>query len=414
MSDWASVTLAEVCSRPQYGAIAKGTTQPVGPRFVRQTDIVSGRIDWTSVPFCDLDESDFDRYAIETGDLLISRLGAGVGAAAIVHGAHEAVFAGYLVRFQADQSRAVPEFLGYQLRSLGWRNHVNGFRSGAAQPTLNAQQMAAFRFDLPSIEEQRGIAAALAALDDKIESNDRAISLQEQLGSALLASRLQIGPSGALVADKRLLSAFIKTLETGSRPRGGLKEGTVGTVSLGAQHVQSAGVCKTAELKQIPTDFVDSMRRGRLEDGDVLVYKDGGKPGNFIPHVSAFGYGFPVDTAVINEHVYRVRATRYISQALLYWALRSPWLDEEMRKRGTGVAIPGLNSSNFRELPFPALEEDSRVFLNDMLSPMFEKILRLGAENVRLGAQREALLPALLSGRIRVPEAVYSIEGVLA
>lgn len=404
MIDWPSVTLAEVCAKPQYGAIAKGNTEPIGPRFVRQTDIVSGRIDWTSVPFCDLDPSDFEKYAIRPGDLLVSRLGAGVGTAATVHSANDAVFAGYLVRFQADESRAVPEFLGYQLRSQGWRNHVYGFRSGAAQPTLNAKQMGAYRFQLPPIDEQRGIAATLAALDDKIESNDRAIALQEQLGAALLASRIRFGETGAPIADERPLGQFLKVLETGSRPRGGLKEGTIGVVSLGAQHVQSAGVC-TSEFKEVPADFVDTMRRGRLEEGDVLVYKDGGKPGNFVPHVSAFGYGFPVQTAVINEHVYRVRTAASLSQALLYWVLRSPWLDDEMRKRGTGVAIPGLNSSNFRELPFPALDEEDRDFLNHLLAPMFQRILLFGAENVRLGALREALIPQLLSGNIRVPEA---------
>ena len=153
----------------------------------------------------------------------------------------------------------------------------------------------------------------------------------------------------------------------------------------------------------IPADFADSMRRGRLVEGDVLVYKDGGKPGNFIPHVSAFGYGFPVMTAVINEHVYRVRASEGISQAVLYWVLRSPWLDDEMRKRGTGVAIPGLNSSNFRDLPFPSLGRAELALLNEQLSPMFERILRLGVENSRIGTLRDQLIPELISGRTRVP-----------
>ena len=112
------------------------------------------------------------------------------------------------------------------------------------------------------------------------------------------------------------------------------------------------------------------MRRGRLETEDILVYKDGGKPGNFVPHISAFGYGFPVDEAMINEHVYRARAIDGVCQGLLYWLLRSPWMDDEMRKHGTGVAIPGLNSTNFRSLPIPVLPPETIDQLNDKLSPM--------------------------------------------
>jgi len=66
--------------------------------------------------------------ALRTGDLLISRLGNGVGNAATVHEARGAVFAGYLLRFRAKSDVAEPDFLGYQLQSNAWRQHVAGFR----------------------------------------------------------------------------------------------------------------------------------------------------------------------------------------------------------------------------------------------------------------------------------------------
>jgi type I restriction enzyme S subunit len=413
--DWPEVTLAQVCGKPQYGAIAKGTAAAVGPKFVRQTDIVSGRIDWKSVPFCDLDQSEFNKYAIQPGDLLISRLGAGVGTAATVREAHNAVFAGYLVRFQADEDRACAEFLGYQLASPHWKNHVEGYRSGAAQPTLNAQQMGAFRFRLPPLVEQRGIAATLGALDDKIESNSRAQRLLEELGSAILECALDLDAYGfPAYDDVRRLGDVLSVLETGSRPRGGASTDGAGMVSLGAESIQSAGVTKTELFKTVPRDYAESMRRGRLEDRDVLVYKDGGRPGNFIPHVSAFGIGFPVREAVINEHVYRVRAADGISQALLYWLLRSYWMDQEMRKRGTGVAIPGLNSGNFRDLPLPAMSAPTAKKLSDQLSPMLDSLLVFGAQNRQLAQLRDTLLPELISGRICAPEAAEAVAEATA
>ena len=411
MTKWHRVTLAEISAKPQYGAIAKGSEQQAGPRFVRQTDIARGRIDWSSVPYCDLAPADYEKYAIRRGDLLISRLGNGVGNAATVGEPHDAVFAGYLVRFQPDVAIAVPEFVGYQLQSRSWRDHVSGFRSGAAQPTLNAQQMGAFSFLMPPIKEQLSIAKTLGALDDKIESNRRSISLLEGLGAAILRATLRLDSYGSPDYDRsRRMGDVLAVLETGSRPRGGIIASSTGVVSLGAESIQAAGIMTTTEFKRVPPDFASAMRRGHLRDGDILVYKDGGKPGNFIPHVSAFGQGFPVPEATINEHVYRVRADEDISQGLLYWLLRSPWMDREMRKRGTGVAIPGLNSTNFRDLPLPILTAESVDALNEQLDQMLTAMLRFGAESRRLASLRDALLPELLCGSIRVPDAP-AVEG---
>lgn len=188
MNSWSTVSLAEISAKPQYGAIAKGRELPPGPLFVRQTDITGGKIDWETVPFCDLDADSTERYQLRRGDLLISRLGNGVGnAATVMEDRADAVFAGYLVRFQPNQEEADARFVGYQLQSRRWRDHVTSFRSGAAQPTLNAQQMGDFKFLLPSLPEQRAIAATLGALDDKIESNRRQRQLLRELGLGRVA-----------------------------------------------------------------------------------------------------------------------------------------------------------------------------------------------------------------------------------
>jgi type I restriction enzyme S subunit len=229
----------------------------------------------------------------------------------------------------------------------------------------------------------------------------------EDLGASILAATLDIDVYGFPPYDvSKRLGDVLAVLETGSRPKGGVIVSNVGVVSLGAESVQSAGIMTTTEFKRVSHSFAAEMRRGRLADGDILVYKDGGSPGNFTPHISAFGQGFPVDEATINEHVYRARAGQGFSQGLLYWMLRSPWMDQEMRKRGTGVAIPGLNSTNFKDLPLPAMDAGVVTALNEQLDPMLAAMLRFGAECRRLTALRDTLLAELLSGRIRIPEAV--------
>jgi type I restriction enzyme S subunit len=299
----------------------------------------------------------------------------------------------------------------YVLNSL----KLNTYRGGSGQPLLNQTILNSLKIMPAQPPERLAIAATLGAIDDKIESNRRATDLIERLSSSLLEETLDLDVYGHPEYDpNRRLGDILAVLETGSRPKGGASTDGVGVVSLGAESVQSAGIIDSEKLKTVPQEFADGMRRGRLENEDILVYKDGGKPGNFVPHISAFGYGFPVDQAVINEHVYRARAIDGVSQGLMYWLLRSPWMDQEMRKRGTGVAIPGLNSTNFRNLPMPILAPEVIGQLNNKLSPMLAGLLRYGAENKRLAALRDALLPELLSGRIRVPEAKNAVAEVVA
>lgn len=300
-----------------------------------------------------------------------------------------------------------PRWIHYLLKSIDF----TAFNSGSVQPSLNRNYVAGIQLKVPPLPEQRGIAATLGALDDRIESNNRIVELSEALGSAILEAQLQLDPYGFPTYDQeRRLGDVLAVLETGSRPKGGASAN--GTVSLGAENIQSAGVHSVRQLKYVPDDYAARMKRGRIEDGDILIYKDGGKPGNFVPHVSAFGCGFPVDEAVLNEHAYRARASGPIGQGLLYWLLRSYWMDQEMRKRGTGVAIPGLNSTNVRDLPLPALlDDDLATQLSETLEPLLSAMLQRGAENRRLTALRDALLPELLSGNVRA-EAVVAAEAV--
>jgi type I restriction enzyme S subunit len=87
-------------------------------------------------------------------------------------------------------------------------------------------------------------------------------------------------------------------------------------------------------------------------------------------------------------------------------------MDQEMRKRGTGVAIPGLNSSNFKSLPLPKLSVGDIRGLNQNLSPLFTEILVLGAENRVLTDLLGATLPELLSDRLDVIEGVRAAAEV--
>ena len=114
-----------------------------------------------------------------------------------------------------------------------------------------------------------------------------------------------------------------------------------------------------------------------------------------------FGNGFPFEKCCINEHVYRLRANERLSQEYLYFWLTSELAFAEMRTKGTGVAIPGLNSTAVRSLAvLVPLSADRRAFTRQA-APLVARILANAKQSRTLATLRDTLLPKLLSGELK-------------
>lgn len=192
-----------------------------------------------------------------------------------------------------------------------------------------------------------------------------------------------------------------------------MKNVTDGIASIGAESIIGIGRFEYSKTKYVPLEFYTQMRKGHVTNGDVLLYKDGGRPGEFEPHVTLVDHSFPFVQCCINEHVYRLRAEPNLPQTYLYFWLESDSCMDEMRSRGTGVAIPGLNSTAVREvailLPMMSIVRQFEVFAR----PLADAIFANSNQSRTLAATRDALLPRLLSGEVRVREAEKMIEEIL-
>lgn len=287
-------------------------------------------------------------------------------------------------------------FLMYVL--LAERDALLRYAHGTTHQTIYFPEVKAFWVALPARAEQEAIVATLGALDDKIESNRRIGAKSDEM--------LQVLAEGVMTHShwpETTLGNVLETLETGARPRGGVARFTDGVPSIGAESIVRAGVFDFGRTKWIPREYYDNMRKGRLKDRDVLLYKDGGKPGDFRPHVSFIGAGFPFDEAAINEHVFRLRISAPYSQEILYAWLKTDRITDEMRRRATGVAIPGLNSTALRSLPIVQPSPELLDEVNRTIRPLMASVLARARESRTLAALRDALLPKLISGQIRVP-----------
>ncbi len=296
--------------------------------------------------------------------------------------------------------RVDPPYLGYVLRSASFRQRIETYAVGTAIMNLSRERLLGFTLDLPSVPEQRRIAGILGVLDDKIELNRRMVEVLHELGRSIFESSVSQLRAYRL-EEEQTLGEILETLETGARPKGGVAGYSEGIPSIGAESITRLGEFDFGKTRYIPVDYYESMRRGRITSRDVLLYKDGGRPGVFEPHVTMVGDGFPFDVAAINEHVYRLRAAAPFSQNFLYFWLSGAQAMEEMRVKGTGVAIPGLNSTALTSIHVPAMTADRLGALDRALEPLVARVLLAARESSVLTQLRDALLPRLMSGELQ-------------
>jgi len=383
---WTTVTLGEICpTKPQYGFIASAQAERVGPRLLRTTDIARGMVEWSTVPFCECPDDQYEKYQLLRNDIVISRMGT-VGLSARIKEDADAVFAGYLVRFRPDPTRACPEFIGYAVQSEQWWNYVHAVRTGTVQPNLNAQLMAAFEFDLPALDEQRRIAEVLGALDDRIESAAR---LENVLGEAVLAEY------GLALLD-RAEEPVVSLVDAVSLINGGAHtKGADGTGRM---------VIRIKELNSGPSEStvyssITVPDNKTAYPGDVLFAWSG----------SLGVWRWYRDEAIVNQHIFKVLPKKH--PVWLGWI---HILDELERFQdiaaGKATTMGHITKDHLERTMVPTFSAEELGVLSSRVEPLWDAQLQAGCELHTLHAVRAQLLPALVSGELRVAAAEELVE----
>ncbi|HEA2155628.1 TPA: restriction endonuclease subunit S, partial [Salmonella enterica] len=76
---WVGPQLDEIATDINYGYTASSTSENIGPKMLRITDIQDNKVDWNSVPFCKIEDNQKNKYLLCNGDLVFARTGATVG-----------------------------------------------------------------------------------------------------------------------------------------------------------------------------------------------------------------------------------------------------------------------------------------------------------------------------------------------
>ena len=205
---WLVRTLGELCHKPQYGYTASARSQPVGPRFLRITDINKNPwVSWSRVPYCEATDDELSKYRLRKGDVLIARM-ADPGHGILVEEDVEAVFASYLIRFRPIENRDA-RFLQYWLRSDAYWQLVRGQAAGTTRVSLNAKVLGLFPLVVPPNGVASAFARVVGALRDRLMQSATEMQLLADLRDTLLPK---------LVSGQLRVNAIEPACERDERP----------------------------------------------------------------------------------------------------------------------------------------------------------------------------------------------------
>ena len=306
-------------------------------------------------------------------------------------------------------------YIYFQLQSPHFNSYLNCMSTGSTIKHISLKTIRNYEFTLPPLSVQCRISSVLSTLDDKIAVNRRICENLEAQAQALfkhwfidfapfkngkfVESELGMIPEGLIY---KRIGEMPHTLETGKRPSGGVKGIESGVPSIGAENIKGLGCYDYSKTKFVTEEYAASMKKGKINGYELLIYKDGGKPGYFIPNYAIFGGGYPYDEMCLNEHVFKLDFGNRGYSLFAYFFFKTKQIMSYLNAQGAKAAIPGINSKDIEAILMPSLENKWVKDYCNEVEDVITQILMLSKESARLSTLRDTLLPKLMSGQIKV------------
>jgi len=397
---WRWVRLGEVAYKPQYGYTASAISEPVGPKFIRITDITSGSIAWDDVPYCKCNSKVLEKYRVHPGDILFARTGS-IGATILIKEVpYEAVFASYLIRVRLREE-VLPEYVDWVLKSPVCQNQL--IPQGAAQKNVNTQLITQISIPLPPLEEQRRIVARIEELMGRVREARRlrqeAQKDAERLWQSVLAQTFP-RPGSELPEGWR----WVRLVEV-CQHRTGIWGPEASDLAQGFPIVRSTEIDgflirpQTASVRAVRPGQVDAYK---LETGDILVNKSSGSP-HLVGWPAIFEDPQDGRTYLFSNFMLRLRLDQHSLEPwfLLYY-LHSPIARSiYLGAQDTTSGLRNLRVQEFmaQPIPLPPLEEQRRIVAH--LQAVQEKIKALKEAQAATEAELKRLEQAILEKAFR-------------
>ena len=434
-SEWQKVALEELIE-PRYG-ISYGVVQPGSPTIdgvpiIRVRDVRNGRIS-TDDPLrvSPAIEAAYARTRLRGGELLLTLVGT-VGETAVVPSALKGWNVARAVAVIPVREDIGSYWIQMALRSPLVREIVDSRLNTTVQATLNLRDVAQLPIVLPPKSEREAIAHILGTLDDKIELSRRMNETLEAIARALFKSWfVDFDPVRAKAEGRdtglpphiaELFPDSLEDSELGEIPSG-WRVGPIlqramllsgGTPKTERTEFWDGGIlwASAKDVSQCGQTFLVSTERTITEKG-----LDGSAT-QLIPAFSTVVVARGATTGrmallgqemAMNQTCYAL-VSRTESPFALYCQFHYQIAD--LVHAAHGSVFDTITTSTFKNTPF--LLPSPRLFaqFEEIVTPLFRRILTSSEQSRSLAALRDALLPKLLSGEVRVKDAERMVQPI--
>lgn len=318
----------------------------------------------------------------------------------------------------------IGRFLHYFLRSNVFTSAVDAIASGSVtrRRTAPVEEVLDLEFDLPSVEYQQAANALLQALDDKIELNRRMSETLEAMARALFKSWfMDFDPVRAKMKGRWKRGQSLPGLpahfydifpdrlvdsELGEIPEG-WGVGALGDLAenprRSAQPEQIAPSSPYIALEHMPRRSVALGDWGKAEGlaSNKFVFKRGEILfGKLRPYFHKVGVA-PVD-GVCSTDIVVVTPKSDAWFGVVLGHTSSLRFVNYTTAGSTGTKMPRTSWSEMARYPIPLPPQSAAEAFTLQLRPVMERIVSSTHESRTLAALRDALLPKLVSGSLRV------------
>jgi type I restriction enzyme S subunit len=283
--------------------------------------------------------------------------------------------------------KIVGKFLFFQF-SKSFYNRVMQLTAKSSVDSVRREMIAEMKLPFPKqISEQNAIADALSNIDELISQTEKLIDKKKAIKLGVMQELLK--PKEYWVTKK--LGDIFKLSASSSKSNYIVNGGKYIIMDMGA--VSSNGTI----LKTKRTDYNSDI----LSFGDLVMPKDDIGGGNIIGKV---GFIDKDDSYILGDHVYKLQVnTASIDSLYFYYLINSVYVNKYLRSKASGSAQLGLGRKSVleQELVFP----ESRIeqtYTAEIIYEMDQAILVLENKSQKLKYQKQGMMQALLTGKIRL------------
>jgi len=398
---WNISRLEHLATAIYYGVTAKAVEHNTGLKMLRTTDIKDYKVDWDSLPYCEITSkvNDIKKYLLRKGDLIVARAGT-VGVSVLVdRNFDNIVFGSYLIKVRPKENLVYPKFLHYYFQNKRYWKHIRKAQ-GSTLKNINLGILKFLLVPIPPLEEQWGIAEVLSALDRAIEATGRLIGRLERLKRGLMQELLTRGighkefketPIGKIPKEWRIvkLSEVSKIDTKPVMPRPGVKYYYLGLEDIESEtgRILKPGNMLTdgSEIKSIKYVFTSRhILYGRLRpylNKVALPDRDGICSTDLLPVL-------PEENLVLREYLaYVLRGERFVKYA---------------SDRMKGTNHPRISQKDILMYIFSLPPIDEQKVIVKILNSIDEWIMFEIKRKEKFERLKRGLMELLLTGRVRV------------